>query len=53
VVAWEVDQGLGAHDHSAHQEQLGIMYGEHLEGPCLEESLIHVTQVDMGPWYHI
>jgi hypothetical protein len=53
VVAWGVDRGSGAHDHSTHQEHLGIMYGDHLEGPCLEESLLQVTQVDMGSWYHI
>jgi hypothetical protein len=40
-------------DHSTHQEHLGVMRGEHLEGPHLEGSLLCVTQVDMGPRYHM
>jgi hypothetical protein len=28
------------------------MRGEHFEGPCFEGRVLHVTQVDMGPWDH-
>jgi hypothetical protein len=40
-------------DHSTHQEHLGVMCGEHLEGSHLEGSLLCVTQVDMGPQHHM
>jgi hypothetical protein len=53
VVSWGVDRGSNAHEHSTHQEHLGIMYGEHLERPFLEGSLLQVTHVDMGSWYQI
>jgi hypothetical protein len=31
-------------DHSIYQVHLGVMRGEHLEGPHLEGSLLCVTQ---------
>jgi hypothetical protein len=40
-------------DHSTHQEHLGVMRGEKLEGPHLGGSLLCVTWVDMGPQYYV
>jgi hypothetical protein len=53
VVAWGVDRDSLAIDHSTHQQHLGVMRGEHLERPHLEGSQLCVTQVDMGPRYHM
>jgi hypothetical protein len=32
---------------------VGVMRGEHLEIPHIEGSIPCVTQVDMGPQYHM
>jgi hypothetical protein len=42
-----------AHDHSNHQEHLGVLHGDHLEGPHLEGTILYVIQVDMGPQYYM